>query len=497
MQKRLFSILLLLVILLSACAPKDSNAAAGTPIATEAVSATDTSAAEAGTEATPQIVASGPAECRTVSMFGDGEEPAPIPEVTDEDWITGNVDAPVTILVYSDYQCPYCALMDPTLEEYVTANPDKARLVFRNFPLEMHDKSNVAALMVEAAGKQGQKQFEALRSAVFASQSEWTSLDEAAFIEYVKTLAGTLDIDTDQLATDMEDADLQAKIEAQTNSGYEAGVSYTPYIVINNLLFQGELTSELMDEIVATFESIQADKPADYFTNMPHFLFSDAASLQAVADYYDSLVTEKGQEYADSIPYYLVDNAENTAIYIKMYDTLKATIMDRQFDACPETVIDTTKTYKAILKTEKGDITITLFPEAAPVTVNSFVFLAKAGWFDDITFHRVIPDFVAQTGDPSGLGIGNPGYMFDNEINPDYLFDQPGRVGMANSGEGTNGSQFFITYAATPNLNGTYTVFGQVESGLEILQELSARNINATEEGEPGSKLISVEIIEE
>ena len=243
-------------------------------------------------------------------------------------------------------------------------------------------------------------------------------------------------------------------------------------------------------------ETIQAETP-DIFDNIPHFTFSDAASLQADVDYYKSLIEEKGQEYADSIPYYFVQDAENTQLYLKMYEKMKTSLADRVYSACPEQVIDKTKTYKAVLKTEKGDITIDLFADVAPVTVNSFVFLAKAGWFDDITFHRVIPDFVAQSGDPSGLGIGGPGYFFDNEINPDYLFDQPGRVGMANSGEGTNGSQFFITYAAEPNLNGSYTVFGQVESGMDVLQQLTARNASAVDDTEPGTKLISVEIIEE
>ena len=109
------------------------------------------------------------------------------------------------------------------------------------------------------------------------------------------------------------------------------------------------------------------------------------------------------------------------------------------------------KQYIATIHTEKGDIVIQLFPDKAPLAVNSFVFLARQGWFDGVTFHRVIPGFAAQAGDPSGTGKGNPGYFFNNEIS-DLKFDKPGMVGMANSGPDTNGSQFFITFAPAAHL---------------------------------------------
>jgi cyclophilin family peptidyl-prolyl cis-trans isomerase len=129
----------------------------------------------------------------------------------------------------------------------------------------------------------------------------------------------------------------------------------------------------------------------------------------------------------------------------------------RQFKACPPMTLDKSKKYQATIKTEKGDIVMDLFADQAPLAVNSFIFLAQQGWFNGITFHRVIPDFVAQSGDPSGSGYGGPGYLFDNEISPDLNFDQPGMVGMANAGAGTNGSQFFITFAPLTQLDGNYT----------------------------------------
>jgi cyclophilin family peptidyl-prolyl cis-trans isomerase len=153
------------------------------------------------------------------------------------------------------------------------------------------------------------------------------------------------------------------------------------------------------------------------------------------------------------------------------------------------------KQYIATLHTEKGDIVMQLFADKAPLAVNSFVFLARQGWFNGVTFHRVIPGFMAQAGDPSGTGSGNPGYFFDNEIN-DLKFDKPGMVGMANNGPDTNGSQFFITYAPAAQLDGGYTVFGQVLSGLDVAEKLTPRDPGQGAGLQPGDKILSVDIEE-
>src|SRR5258706_1380750 len=168
----------------------------------------------------------------------------------------------------------------------------------------------------------------------------------------------------------------------------------------------------------------------------------------------------------------------------------------RQFKSCPPFVIDSSKQYLATLKTAKGDIIIRLFADKAPNTVNNFVFLAKAGWYDNVTFHRVVPGFIVQTGDPSGTGQGNPGYFIPDEIDRTVQYDRPGLVGMTNSGPDTNGSQFFITSVAAATLNGTYTLFGQVISGMEVLQKLSARDPKPGENLPDGDLLITV-LIEE
>lgn len=147
-----------------------------------------------------------------------------------------------------------------------------------------------------------------------------------------------------------------------------------------------------------------------------------------------------------------------------------------QYDAVPEMVLDPAKEYSAIVKMENGkSFTIKFHAQKAPITVNSFVFLAREGFFDGVTFHRVLDSFMAQGGDSTGTGMGGPGYKFVNE-DSDLMFDKPGVVAMANAGRGTNGSQFFITFGAVPHLNGGYTIFGQVSEGMDTVNGLTHRD---------------------
>ena len=142
----------------------------------------------------------------------------------------------------------------------------------------------------------------------------------------------------------------------------------------------------------------------------------------------------------------------------------------------PEMTIDLNRVYLATLRTSKGDIKIELFTKRAPITVNNFVFLAEQGFYDNTTFHRVIADFMAQGGDPTGTGSGGPGYTFEDEIVHGLVFDQAGLLAMANSGPDTNGSQFFITYGPTPWLNGFHTIFGMVVEGMDVIRALTPRD---------------------
>ena len=137
--------------------------------------------------------------------------------------------------------------------------------------------------------------------------------------------------------------------------------------------------------------------------------------------------------------------------------------MAKQYDQSPSIQIDPKKTYTAKLDTTKGTITIDLFVKEAPITVNNFVFLARDGFYDGVSFHRVISDFMIQGGDPTGTGRGGPGYRFNDEAGALRLkHDSPGILSMANAGPNTNGSQFFITHLPTPHLNGKHGVFGKV-----------------------------------
>jgi cyclophilin family peptidyl-prolyl cis-trans isomerase/protein-disulfide isomerase len=168
----------------------------------------------------------------------------------------------------------------------------------------------------------------------------------------------------------------------------------------------------------------------------------------------------------------------------------------RQYASCPAVTVQKNRQYIATLHTEKGDVVIQLFADKAPMTVNSFLFLARDGWYDDITFHRVIPEIFAQTGDPSGTGKGNPGYYIVTEIDSSLTFDRPGMVAMVNSGPDTSGSQFFITYAPVPEYNGKYTIFGEVLSGMDVLQKLTPRDAQPGTDTPPGDRLISVQVQE-
>lgn len=146
------------------------------------------------------------------------------------------------------------------------------------------------------------------------------------------------------------------------------------------------------------------------------------------------------------------------------------------YDAYPDMVIDTNKTYEAVIKTNKGEMCFRLFDDEAPLTVNNFVFLANQGFYDGTTFHRVLADFMAQGGDPSGTGAGGPGYEFADETDTGLSFDRRGLLAMANAGPNTNGSQFFITFAPTPWLDGLHTIFGELIEGDDVLSSLTLRD---------------------
>lgn len=166
-----------------------------------------------------------------------------------------------------------------------------------------------------------------------------------------------------------------------------------------------------------------------------------------------------------------------------------------QWPKPPALNIDLKRKYTAVMHTDKGDITIELFADKTPATVNNFVFLAREGFYNGTIFHRVIKDFMAQGGDPTGSGRGGPGYRFADEFHPSLKHNKPGILSMANAGPNTNGSQFFITHVPTPWLDNKHSVFGQVIKGMDVLMSIPPRDPGRPEYA--GVKLNAVDILEE
>jgi cyclophilin family peptidyl-prolyl cis-trans isomerase len=162
----------------------------------------------------------------------------------------------------------------------------------------------------------------------------------------------------------------------------------------------------------------------------------------------------------------------------------------------PEQVIDPDKDYIATIKTDKGDIVIELYPDTAPTNVNSFAFLAGEDFYQNVTFHRVLPGFMAQGGDLTGLGFGFPGYRCEDEVTTARSFDEAGVLAFANSGPNSNGAQFFITYDATPNLNEGFTILGKVIEGQDVVESITPRDPASNPAAPPGDKMLDI-VIEE
>ncbi len=167
---------------------------------------------------------------------------------------------------------------------------------------------------------------------------------------------------------------------------------------------------------------------------------------------------------------------------------------EKSYDSPPEMALKPGYDYHAVLVTSQGTVRVRLFAEEAPETVNNFVFLARDGYFDGTTFHRVIKDFMVQGGDPTGSGMGGPGYKIRDEFHPDLRHDRPGILSMANAGPNTGGSQFFVTHIATPWLDGRHAIFGEVVEGMDVVYAIRERDPQS--DPQPGDEIERVEIEE-
>jgi cyclophilin family peptidyl-prolyl cis-trans isomerase len=284
----------------------------------------------------------------------------------------------------------------------------------------------------------------------------------------------------------------KAALSAQAS---EAAGAQGEFWAMHDLLFerQAEWTGLSLEDFETWLEDIAAELglDVDQFTQD----LTDQSNAALVQKAWDDgaaagfpgtpLLMINGRYYGGPADYW---NLEAITKMVKLEE--------QQFTICPPMTIDPTKDYLATIQTEKGDITLELFPDMAPIAVNSFIFLAENGWYDGVTFHRVIPEYIAQGGDPTGTGFGGPGFAFANEVSPDLKFDSAGLLALANSGPDSNGSQFFITLNPLPELDGGYTIFGQVISGMDVVTSLSARNPDQNPNLPPGDVIQGVTIEE-
>lgn len=427
LKKTSLLLVLIGVLLVTACSPKTEQA----PVSNNpAEDSNELPVVTEGEPAQPVIPVEGESmPCSTVYGYPVSEEIAQYqaavaqqPPVTDEDWIYGNPDAPITVVEYEDFQCPACPGFSLGIKQLINDFPDTIRVVFRHLPLfTIHDKAYISSMAAEAAGAQGK--FWEMHDVLYINQAAWTNLPEEEFVDWVISQADDLGLDIEQFEEDLYDEEVRAAMEETTQRRLASGINYTPFVAVNDRVWRN---------------------------NQPN-LYS--------------------------------------LIGIYGYDG---------YEECPPWVIDPDSLYSAKLDTTAGEIEIELFADAAPMAVNSFVFLAQEGWFDNVYFHRVDEGFVAQAGDPSGTGYIGPGYTFANEVSGNLSFDRAGIVGMANAGADTNGSQFFITLGPATELDGGFTIFGEVTpESLDVLDQFDPRDPQTASGADDATVISSIEIIEE
>jgi cyclophilin family peptidyl-prolyl cis-trans isomerase/protein-disulfide isomerase len=451
--------------------------------------------------ATAPVMPAGPAMegCKVAALL---PTPDPtllktIPAAVDTEHIRGSKDAKITIIEYSDFTCPYCAELAPVLKQLVEKYPQDVRVVYRHFILTPSAISQVGLAAIEAAGIQNKS---TEMSDLVTKDKSWGSLSEADAQKWMADQAKTLGLDVEKFKTDLTSQAVKDTVDKQNvhkNSligayAAEAAGLQGKFIEMYDILYANQdkwvgLTSEAALSWVY-------DQAKTLGLNVDKFKFdltSDPVKEIVAKDHKqaeDAKLPGTPFLFINGLPY---NSQMDITTMTGIIDLFK--LEARTYKSCPPMVIDPKKQYEATLKTEKGDIVINLFADKAPLAVNSFVFLAQQGWFNNVTFHRVLTDFVAQAGDPSGSGFGGPGYEFKNE-NTSALFDKAGLVAMANGGPDTNGSQFFITYAAATSLNGGYTIFGEVASGMDVVKKLTPRDPQQTGSLIPGDKILSVTI---
>lgn len=381
-QRSVWVVFVLCLLLLSACA----SPAPLPPTATTAPTAT------------PEFM-----PCTILPYVGSPTE-MPAAFVDESAHAIGPEDAPVTLLVFTDFQCPGCATLAASLRQVWQNHPAEVRLVVHYLPEAYYDKSLLAIQAAESAA--AQDKFWEMYDLLFEKQPEWYNLAPAVFPAWAREQAASLGLDAAQFESDFNGEAVAARLQQSLQAA--STIAYHPPLLFIN-------------------------------SSTPYSGLADAASL-------------------------------NMVVRLSLLEA-------RKFHACPPWTVAPSRQYLVTLHTARGDAVLQLYPDKAPLAVNNFIFLARAGWYNGVPFHRVDPGFAAQTGDPSGTGYGNPGYYFAGEVARGLTFDRPGLVGMSNTGADTNGSQFFITYAADHSLDGQFTIFGEVLTGMDVLKSLSTGDL--------------------
>lgn len=321
------------------------------------------------------------------------------------------------------------------LEQLVEAYPEQVQIAYRHFPLNSIHAH--AQKSAEAAEAAGaQGAFWEYHDLLFETQSEWSNLDDAGARDYFIGLAEQLDLDVERFTEELDSGVYADYVSSLEQEAVALQIPGTPAAIVNGQVVPGQ------------------GLPRD---------------VEVWKSFVESTVAVQELEA-------------------------------RQYDAPPPMTLEEGKQYTARVQMENGgEFVIELYPESAPQTVNSFVFLANEGWFDGVTFHRVIPGFVAQTGDPSGTGMGGPGYTIPNEIDPALSHDEPGVVAMANSGPDTNGSQWYVTLGDVSQLDGSYTIFGRVIEGMDVVEAITPRDTSTDPQAPPGDRIetVTIEVADE
>jgi peptidylprolyl isomerase len=343
--------------------------------------------------------------------------------VQDGEPVKGPEEAEITLIWYTDLQCPDCAQLYTVLGELMEVYSEPLRLVLRHFPqTQVYDKSQLAAeatLSVQAQG--GDEAFWDFVDLLYSNQAEWSSLSNEDFRAVLADYADSLGLDSDALLDDLEAGTYTEAVTTGITEAQGIGVPVAPTLFIN-------------DRIIP-------QPPPDPGVLAP--LLWDAM--------------------------------------------LKLT-----YDEYPPMVIDPDKDYSAWIITRQGEIVIDLYANLAPETVNNFAYLACSGYYNDTTFHRVVEGFVAQGGDPTGTGMGGPGYTIPDEfVKSDLTFDDKGLLSMAHTNQPNSaGSQFFITLGPAEHLNGSFTIFGEVVEGMEIVEQIPPRDPQTATT--PGELVVSI-----